>query len=81
MFARKVMKEFTDAKEAVVEREDGTNKEVGEYVYYQGLCLTNVGGDTPKEKGKRIASKLWSKEELANHVVDPQKKVAARKLG
>ena len=81
LLARKVMKEVTDAKEAVIEREDGTNEEVGEHVYYQGLCLTNLGGDTPEEKGKRIARKLWSKEELANHVVDPQKKLRPENSG
>ena len=45
------------------------------------MCLTNLGGETPEEKGKRIARSLWSKEELAKLVIDPKKELRNSETG
>ena len=73
VLAKKVVKEISDTKDTNQERSETSNDENVEHVDYKTKCLTNLGGDTAEEKGKRIALQLWTKEELSNHVIDAAK--------
>ena len=50
-------------------------------MFYKEKYLTNLGGETAEEKGKRIARELWSKDELAKIVVDPRKELKSESTG
>ena len=79
--SRKAMKEIDGLKDAAREKENVENVEPESHVYYNNVCLTDLGGETAEEKGKRIAKKLWSKEELAKIVIDPKKELNSAARG
>ena len=81
VLVRKVMKEVTEAKDTAHARVDVVDDEEKEHLFFEGKCLTNKGGDTAEEKVKRVARTLWTKEDLAKHVIDPHKQLKPEQTG
>ena len=75
------MKEVTEAKDTAQARVDVVDDEEKEHLLFEGKCVTNKGGDNADEKVKRVARTLWTKEELAKHVIDPHKQLKAELTG
>ena len=82
ILSKKAAREIEGIKDASKEREAASDvTEASGQVFYNDMCLTNLGGETPEEKGKRIARRLWSKEELAKLVIDPKKELRSSETG
>ena len=81
ILARKSAKEIESMKDASNEKENDSTSEPVTQVFYNEKCLTNLGGETAGEKGKRIARELWSKDGLAKIVVDPRKELKSELTG
>ena len=81
ILARKSAKEIESMKDASNEKENDSTSEPVTQVFYNEKCLTNLGGETAEEKGKRIARELWSKDELAKIVVDPRRELKSELTG
>ena len=82
ILSKKAAKEIESIKDASKEREAASDvTEASGQVFYNDMCLTNLGGETPEEKGKRIARRLWSREELAKLVIDPKKELRTSETG
>ena len=42
---------------------------------HNGVNLLNLGGETDVERARNVAKALWSEEELATYVIDPQRNI------
>ena len=61
ILSKTAAREIEGIKDASKEREaDSDVTEASGQDFYNDMCLTNLGGETPEEKGKRIARRLWN---------------------
>ena len=67
--ARKSIKEVDGLMDASMERGDNQNDFAVVEVWYNDKCLTNLGGDTPEDRARKIARALWTKTELSKIVL------------
>ena len=79
--SKKALKEVDSMRESDTEKSASETVEPSEHVYYNEKCLTDLGGETPEERVKRVARKLWTKQELSTIVFDPQKKIRPSETG
>ena len=79
--SKKALKEVDSMRESDTEKSASETVEPSEHVYYNEKCLTDLGGETPEERVKRVARKLWTKQELSTIVIDPQKKIRPSETG
>ena len=82
ILSKKAAREIEGIKDASKEQEAASDvTEASGQVFYNDISLTNLGGETSEEKSKRIARRLWSKEELAKLVIDPKKELRTSETG
>ena len=79
--ARKSIKEVDGLMDASMERGDNQYDSAVVEVWYNDKCLTNLGGDTPEDKARKIARALWTKTELSKIVLDPRKELKSEVTG
>ena len=67
--------------DASMEHGDNQNDSAIVEVWYNDKCLTNLGGDTPEDKARKIARALSTKTELSKIVIDPRKELKSEVTG